>query len=74
MCTLLYVYHMCMLVGCDYDTHLVRQKHLVGAVVSQAKIEEADAVISAHLGPGLFNRAGTYIRTTQPHSLTLLTH
>lgn len=34
------------------------KRYLEGAVVTQAKIEEADAFFAKHLGPGLFNKAG----------------
>lgn len=33
-------------------------KYLVGPVVTQEKIDEADRVITAHMGPGFFNREG----------------
>ncbi len=37
---------------------LIIKKYLVGQVVTAAKIDEAEAVINAHMGPGTFNRAG----------------
>ena len=34
------------------------KKYLQGQVVTQEKIDEAEAVVNAHMGPGTFNRAG----------------
>ncbi len=34
------------------------KKYLVGKVVTQEMIEEAEPIVNAHMGPGVFNRAG----------------
>lgn len=34
------------------------KRYLEGVVVTKEKIDEAEAIINAHMGPGMFNRAG----------------
>ena len=41
-----------------YGLQYIIKKYLEGAVVTQEKIDEADALISTHIGEGIFNRDG----------------
>lgn len=41
-----------------YGLQYILKKHFLGQVVTRDCIEEADAMISQHLGPGIYNRAG----------------
>lgn len=41
-----------------FGLQYIMKRYLSGPVVTQAKIEEADAFFAKHLGPGLFNKAG----------------
>ena len=41
-----------------YGLQYIMKKYLEGPVVSQEKIDEADNLISAHIGEGIFNRDG----------------
>lgn len=41
-----------------FGLQAILKKYLVGQVVTREKIDEADAFISQHIGPGVFNRAG----------------
>jgi nicotinamide phosphoribosyltransferase len=58
-----YAYFECRKGALFPDTPLfglqyIIQKHFLGKVVTQEKIDEADKIITAHLGPGAFNRKG----------------
>ena len=50
--------------GGDFDHTLffglqyILKKHLIGPVVTAEKIDQAEKVITSHMGPGNFNRAG----------------
>jgi len=41
-----------------YGLQYIIKKYLEGPVVSQKKIDEADKLISAHIGEGIFNKTG----------------
>ena len=41
-----------------YGLQYILKKYLEGPVVSQEKIDEADRLIAAHIGEGIFNREG----------------
>jgi len=41
-----------------FGLQALMKRYLQGKVVTQEKIDEADAFFAKHLGPGLFNRAG----------------
>lgn len=41
-----------------YGLQYILKKYLEGSVVSQEKIDEADRLISSHIGEDIFNRAG----------------
>lgn len=41
-----------------YGLQYIMKKYLEGPVVSQEKIDEADRLIAAHIGEGIFNRDG----------------
>lgn len=47
-----------------FGLQYIIKKHLAGVVVTKEGIDEAQAIIDAHMGPGLFNREGwEYILT-----------
>lgn len=41
-----------------FGLQIILKKYLEGQVVTQEKIDEAQAFVDAHLGPGIFNREG----------------
>ncbi|WP_458452964.1 nicotinate phosphoribosyltransferase [Methanobrevibacter sp.] len=41
-----------------YGLQYILKKYLEGQVVTQEKIDEADKLISAHIGPDIFNKSG----------------
>ena len=41
-----------------YGLQYIIKKYLEGSVVTQEKIDEADKLISAHIGEGIFNKDG----------------
>ncbi len=63
-------------VGAKFDSTVffglqaILKEHLVGQVVTEAKIADVKALSDAHMGPGLFNEAG-WSRLLQKHKGTL---
>ena len=41
-----------------YGLQYILKRYLVGKVITKEKIDFAEAIIDAHMGPGMFNRKG----------------